>query len=75
MNDVNVLMLQCPKCNGEFKSPIQGSIKSLVQTALINNTIECPFCKELFLTSKPDFYYYDNNGDKQPISFKGGFDG
>lgn len=77
MKQTNVLMLRCPKpkCREEFRSPIQGNIQSLVQSALINNPITCPKCQMQFLTSKPDFFYYDENGNEQPISFRGSFNG
>lgn len=71
----NVLLIKCNKCKVTFRSPIGGDINSLISAALVNNTIQCPHCRFMLLTSKPDFFYVDDNGVEQSISFKGGFNG
>lgn len=75
MKNKNVLMVRCPKCKAVFNSPSGGNLSVLVESALINNELSCPECGGQFLTSKPDFFYYDDSGNEQTISFKGGFDG
>jgi rubredoxin len=69
--ETNVLMLRCSKCEFEFRSPIGGPISKLESAALINITLVCPNCKKPFITSKPDYFYYDDAGDEKLISFSG----
>ena len=71
MKEANVLMLRCPRCNAEFRSPIGGNISKLESASLVNITLDCPECKKSFITSKPDYFYYDDGGNEKLISFSG----
>ena len=71
MKEANVLMLRCPMCKAEFRSPIGGNISKLESASLVNITLDCPECKSSFITSKPDYFYYDDNGNEKIISFSG----
>ena len=71
MKEANVLMLRCPRCKAEFRSPIGGPIEKLESSSLVNITLDCPECQRPFITSKPDYFYYDDNGCEKLISFSG----
>lgn len=71
MKEANVLMLRCPRCNAEFRSQIGGLISKLESASLVNITLDCPKCKKSFITSKPDYFYYDDDGNEKLISFSG----
>lgn len=66
-----IILIRCRKCNKVFDSPIQGNLSSLIKSDLPNNRVVCPHCSFCFLTSNPDFFYYDALGSEQTISFQG----
>lgn len=64
-----VLLLRCRKCCHVFDAPFQGNMSSMKESSLVNNRMTCPHCEFQFLTSKPDFFYYDGLGREQAIFF------
>lgn len=58
MNNVELLPMEqfvCPKCNEESYAKLTVLSKlGTVHQVVIPNKIECPYCKNIFVTGKPD---------------------